>query len=185
MDSLKLRLVSTAHLGLCQKHLLLLFYYLWVFLTKLNWWSFWNLLDCKSRQVSMTLLSILVDLNNTVVGTISILSLFSNSSNLLSKCLGTVPGSPSTIVIIIIFMFYSFFSAFREKIVKIQEFVFLLFSFYRQLEQHNPEDDEFFSGSSSSSCHAGSTDIPDPLSPLLPIVHRPRQVFRTTSRILT
>ena len=38
---------------------------------------------------------------------------------------------------------------------------------------------------SSSSCRAGSTDIPDPLSPLLPIVHRPRQVFRTTSRILT
>ena len=26
----------------------------------------------------------------------------------------------------------------------------------------------------SSSYHAGSTDIPDPLSPLLPIVHRPR-----------
>ena len=26
--------------------------------------------------------------------------------------------------------------------------------------------------SSSSSCHAASTDIPDPLSPLLPIVHR-------------
>ena len=30
------------------------------------------------------------------------------------------------------------------------------------------------SSSSSSSCRAGSTDIPDPLSPLLPIVHRPR-----------
>ena len=28
---------------------------------------------------------------------------------------------------------------------------------------------------SSSSCRTGSTDIPDPLSPLLPIVHRPRQ----------
>ena len=41
------------------------------------------------------------------------------------------------------------------------------------------------SSSSSSSYRAGSTDIPDPLSPLLPIVHRPRQVFRTTSRILT
>ena len=27
---------------------------------------------------------------------------------------------------------------------------------------------------SSSSCRAGSTDIPDPLSPLLPFVHRPR-----------
>ena len=39
--------------------------------------------------------------------------------------------------------------------------------------------------SSSSSCRAGSTDIPDPLLPLLPIVHRPRQVFRTTSCILT
>ena len=38
---------------------------------------------------------------------------------------------------------------------------------------------------SSSSCRAGSTDIPDPLSPLFPIVHRLRQVFWTTSRILT
>ena len=39
--------------------------------------------------------------------------------------------------------------------------------------------------SSSSSCRAGSTDIPDPLSPLFPIVHRLRQFFWTTSRILT
>ena len=39
--------------------------------------------------------------------------------------------------------------------------------------------------SSSSSCRAGSTDIPDPLSPLFPIVHRLRQVFWTTSCILT
>ena len=39
--------------------------------------------------------------------------------------------------------------------------------------------------SSSSSCRAGSRDIPHHLLPLLPIVHRPRQVFRTTSRILT
>ena len=39
--------------------------------------------------------------------------------------------------------------------------------------------------SSSSSCCAASTDISDPLSPLLPIIHRLRQVFRTTSRILT
>ena len=29
------------------------------------------------------------------------------------------------------------------------------------------------------------TDIPDPFSPLLPIVHRLWQVFRATSRILT
>ena len=39
--------------------------------------------------------------------------------------------------------------------------------------------------SSSSSCRAASTDIPDPLSPLFPIVHRLWQVFRSTSRILT
>ena len=39
--------------------------------------------------------------------------------------------------------------------------------------------------SSSSSCRATSTDIPDPLLPLLPIVHRLWQVFRATSRILT
>ena len=37
--------------------------------------------------------------------------------------------------------------------------------------------------SSSSSCRATSTDIPDPLSPPLPIIHRFWQVFRSTSRI--
>ena len=39
--------------------------------------------------------------------------------------------------------------------------------------------------SSSSSCRAASTDIPDPLSTLLPIIHHFWQVFRATSRILT
>ena len=39
--------------------------------------------------------------------------------------------------------------------------------------------------SSSSSCRAASTDIPDPLSPLLPITHRLRQVFKVTSCVLT
>ena len=38
---------------------------------------------------------------------------------------------------------------------------------------------------SSSSCRAACTDIPDPLLPLLPIVHHLWQVFRATSRILT
>ena len=37
------------------------------------------------------------------------------------------------------------------------------------------------SSSSSSSCRTANTDIPDPLSPLLPIIHRFRQVFRATS----
>ena len=35
-----------------------------------------------------------------------------------------------------------------------------------------------------SSCRAACTDIPDPLSPLLPIVHRLWQVFWATSRII-
>ena len=39
--------------------------------------------------------------------------------------------------------------------------------------------------SSSSSCRAAGTDIPDPLSPLFSIVHRLWLVFRATSRILT
>ena len=42
-----------------------------------------------------------------------------------------------------------------------------------------------YQSSSSSSCRAACTDIPGPLSPLLPIVHRLRQVFRATSHILT
>ena len=37
-----------------------------------------------------------------------------------------------------------------------------------------------FDGSSSSSCHTISTDIPDPLSPPLPIVYCFQQVFRAT-----
>ena len=43
----------------------------------------------------------------------------------------------------------------------------------------------FVNISSSSSCRAASMDIPDPLSQLLPIIHRFWQVFRATSRILT
>ena len=35
-----------------------------------------------------------------------------------------------------------------------------------------------------SSCRAASMDIPDSLSPLLPIIHRLWQVFRATSHIL-
>ena len=38
---------------------------------------------------------------------------------------------------------------------------------------------------SSSSCRAASTDIPDPLSSILPILHCVRLVFRDTSRNLT
>ena len=43
----------------------------------------------------------------------------------------------------------------------------------------------YLSSSSSSSCHTTSTDIPDTLSPLLPIVHCFQQVFRATSHVST
>ena len=39
---------------------------------------------------------------------------------------------------------------------------------------NTPHTGTTLSSSSSSSYRAGSTDIPDPLSPLFPIVHRPR-----------
>ena len=42
------------------------------------------------------------------------------------------------------------------------------------LESDNEDTDLTRLELSSSSYRAGSTDIPDPLSPLLPIVHRPR-----------
>ena len=39
--------------------------------------------------------------------------------------------------------------------------------------------------SSSSSCHAASTDLPDPLSPPVSVVHCAREIFKTTSCIGT
>ena len=45
--------------------------------------------------------------------------------------------------------------------------------------------DTYSTSSSSSSCRAACADIPDRLSPFLPIIHRLRQVFRVTSRVLT
>ena len=43
----------------------------------------------------------------------------------------------------------------------------------------------YYPSLSSSSSRTVSTDIPDPLSPRLPIIHRLRQVFGVTSRIIT
>ncbi len=56
---------------------------------------------------------------------------------------------------------------------------------YIFLEHQNNLQRIYISSSSSSSCRAASMDIPDPLSPLLPIIHRLWQVFKATSRILT
>ena len=58
-----------------------------------------------SHQISRTLLSIPVDLNNAVVEMISILLLISNSASLFSKPLGTVSNIASTIGISVTLMF--------------------------------------------------------------------------------
>ena len=69
----------------------------------------WNLSDSKSPQVSRTLLSILVDLNNAVVWMVSTCPLISKSSTPFTHPYVIVPRTPITIGIIITFMFCSFF----------------------------------------------------------------------------
>ena len=67
-----------------------------------------NLSDSKSHQVSGTLVSILADLNNTVV---LIRFPISNSFCPFTKPLGTVPSAPITIGITVNLMIRSFFSS--------------------------------------------------------------------------
>ena len=67
----------------------------------------WSLNDCKSPQISRTLLSILVDLNDAVVWVVLILLLISNSSNLFFKPLETVPSAPTTTGITVTLMFHN------------------------------------------------------------------------------
>ena len=63
----------------------------------------WSLRDSKSLQVSRTLFSILVDLNNAIVWMVSDFSVF------FTKPLEIVPSTPITIGITNTFMFRSFF----------------------------------------------------------------------------
>ena len=55
-------------------------------------------------------------------------------------------------------------------------------SYFRNKDQSNDIAEKLWEWKkSSSSCRAGCTDIPDPLPPLFPIVHRLWQVFWATS----
>ena len=71
---------------------------------------FWSLSDSKSPQVSRTLLSILVDLNNGVVLMVSICSLIPKSFSPFANYLRLVPSEAITIGITFTLMFHSFFS---------------------------------------------------------------------------
>ena len=68
----------------------------------------WCLNDYKFHQVSRTLLSILVDLDNDVVWIVTIRPPISNSSSSLSKLFATVPKAPFPFGIIITIIFHSF-----------------------------------------------------------------------------
>ena len=69
----------------------------------------WSLSDCKSPQVSRTLLSILAVFNNAVVWMVSTRPPTSKSFSPFSNPLVTVPNAPITIGIIFTSMFHSFF----------------------------------------------------------------------------
>ena len=71
----------------------------------------WSLSDCKSPQVSRTLLNILTVLNNAVVWMVSTRPPTSKSSSPFSNPLVTVPNAPITVSIIVTFMFHSFFNS--------------------------------------------------------------------------
>ena len=68
----------------------------------------WSLSDSKSPQVSKTLLSILADLNNTVVWMVSTRPLISNSSSFFNIPLVTIPRELIRISINVTFMFHIF-----------------------------------------------------------------------------
>ena len=91
----------------------------------------WNLRDCKSPQVSWTLLGILAVLNNAVVWMVSTCPPTSTSSSPFNNSLVFVPKAPITIGIIVIFMFHRFFNSlarYRYLSFFSQTFSFILWS---------------------------------------------------------
>ena len=87
----------------------------------------WSLSDCKSHQVSRTLLSILAVLNNTVVWIVSTRPPIFKCSGPFKSPLVTVPNAPITIGIIVTFIFYSFFNSLARS--RYVSFFSLSFSF--------------------------------------------------------
>ena len=67
----------------------------------------WSLGNGKSPKVSMTLHSILVDLDNSVVWMVYTRPVILKSYSFFTEPLSIVPSAPTTIVITVIFMFYS------------------------------------------------------------------------------
>ena len=96
-----------------------------VFHTSISWWFLTGV--WVSPQVSRTLLSILIDLNNAVVRMVSTCLLISNSSSLFTNPLGIFPSAPITISITATFTFYRFLFS-SKVLVLFSLFHFLSFS---------------------------------------------------------
>ena len=111
-----------------------------VFHISVSWWFSTGVLsDCNSPQVFKTLLSILADLNNAVIWTVSNRPVISKSSNPCINSLMTAPRAQITIGIIVTFMFHSFFQ-FPCK-VRVLILLFMFFQLYsvvrRDSKVHN------------------------------------------------
>ena len=76
-----------------------------------NWWSFTGVWMRTSLTNSPELLSILTNLKNAVVWTVSTRPIISKSTSPFASPLVTVPRAPITIGIIVKFMFHSFFNS--------------------------------------------------------------------------
>ena len=99
---------------------------------------YWSLSDGKSPQVSRTLLSILVVLNNAVIWMVSTRPPTSKSASSFNNLLVTVPNAPITIGIVVTFMFHSFFQFPRK--VEVPIVLFTFFQFYSVVSRYNKVD---------------------------------------------
>ena len=88
----------------------------------------WSLSAIKFPQVSRTLLSILVDLNDAVVWMVSACRLMSKSSSPFTQPLEILPGASNTTLITVTFLFHSFYfsSLARSKLLSL----FVFFDFH-------------------------------------------------------
>ena len=84
--------------------------------------------DCKSPQISRTLLSILTDLNNAMVWMVSTRPHISKSSNPFINSLVIVLSAPTTIGLTVTVMFHSFFQCSNK--VHVLNLLFAFLQFY-------------------------------------------------------